>query len=224
MTAPTVVPDRVREAFLAAIATNDAQSAAQIVTAAVDDGMPVHDAYHLVIQPALYEVGRRWERGELSVAQEHLATAAVQSLIAHLSARLTQHGPETAEPGRGRAIVACTPGELHAVGARFVADFLEGDGWEVLALGPSTPIAALIDLVRTTQPAVVALSTTLPANLDAARAVLADLAALDPRPLVIAGGSAYAGREDLARELGADAYAADAQALRDLLRDTAAAA
>jgi methanogenic corrinoid protein MtbC1 len=109
------------------------------------------------------------------------------------------------------------------VGARFVADFLEGDGWEVLTLGPSTPIKALVELVATTRPHVVALSTTLPANLDAARVVLAGLDALDPRPMIVAGGSAYAGREPLARELGADTYEPDAESLRDLLRQIPAA-
>lgn len=217
MNVPVVSPDLIREAFLTAIAGNDAQAAERSVVAAVDDGLPVRDAYLGVIQPALYEVGRRWERGELSVAHEHLATATVQSLIARLSARLTDGAVEA--PVAGRAVVACTPGELHAVGARFVADFLESDGWEVLALGPSTPVSALLDLVDTTAPAVVALSTTLPANLDAARSTLAGLAALDPRPFLLAGGSAYAGRgEELARHMGADAYAADPDALRAALR------
>ena len=219
MSERTVDPDLVREAFVTAIARNDALSAERVVLAAVDDGLPVREAYLAVIQPALYEVGSRWERGELTVAQEHLATATVQSLIARLSGRLG-----TAGNARGRAIVACTPGELHAVGARFVADFLEGDGWEVLALGPSTPVAALVELVRSTAPHVVALSTTLGSNLDQAAAVLSELSALDPRPLLVAGGSAYAGREHLARELGADAYAGTAEALRDRLRDAAAAA
>lgn len=220
MSARTVDTDLVREAFVAVIARNDAQGAERVVVSAIDDGMPVRDAYLGVIQPALYEVGRRWERGELSVAQEHLATATVQSLIARLSGRLGSGRPT--EAVRGRAVVACTPGELHAVGARFVADFLEGDGWEVLALGPSTPGFALLELIAATTPVVVALSTTLPSNLDSARAVVTGLGELEPRPLIVAGGAAYGGREEVALELGADAFAPDADALRRLLREHAA--
>lgn len=208
--------DLVREAFVTAIARNDALGAERAVLAAVEDGLPVRDVYLKVAQPALYEIGRGWERGELTVAQEHLATATVQSLIARLSVRLGASGKP-----RGRAIVACAPGELHAVGAHFVADFLEGDGWEVLMLGPSTPLLALADLVRVTRPAVVALSTTLGSNLPATAAVMTDLSSLDPRPLLVVGGAAFGGREILAREFGADVYAADAEALRDRLREAA---
>lgn len=219
MSAPTVAPELVRAAFVTAIARNDARAAERVVVSAIDGGMPVRDAYLGVIQPALYEVGHRWERGELSVAQEHLATATVQSLIARLSGRLREEAPGDRVPGR--AVVACTPGELHAVGARFIADFLEGDGWDVLVLGPSTPLVALVDLTRATSPSVVALSTTLPANLGAAREALAELRTVDPRPLIVAGGSAYRGRGDLAVDLGADVYAGDADALRRLLREHA---
>jgi methanogenic corrinoid protein MtbC1 len=223
MPSATVEVDAVREAFLAALVDHDAAGAERGVLAAVDDGLPVRDVYLGVLQPALYEVGRGWERGQLSVAQEHLATAVVQSLIAQLSDRLADRPGADRRPVRGRAVVACTPGELHAVGARFVADFLEGDGWEVLALGPSTPTASLLDLVEATRPAVVALSTTLASNLDSARRVLDGLDRLDPRPLIVAGGRAYDGQAALARALGADAFAGDAEMLRDLLRDRAPA-
>ena len=209
---------------MTAIARNDAQTAERVVVAAVDEGLPVRDAYLQVIQPALYEVGQRWERGELSVAQEHLATATVQALLAHLAGRLRADrdaaaGDRAEAPVPGHAVVACTPGELHAVGARFVADFLEGDGWEVAMLGPSSPTGAVVDLVQTTRPALVALSTTLPANLGAARALLQELDKIEPRPFLVAGGSAYAGRGLMAEGWGADAYAADAESLRALLHE-----
>ncbi len=43
-----------------------------------------------------------------------------------------------------------------------VADFLEGDGWEVLNLGASTPARDLARLVDAEQPDVVALSASTP--------------------------------------------------------------
>ena len=222
MGAQAASSETVREAFVSAIARNDAYRAEQAVLGAIDAGMPVRAVYLEVIQPALHEIGRRWELGELTVAQEHLATATAQAIIARLAPLLADAGRPPRRPGR--AIVACTPGEQHSVGARFVADFLEADGWEVLALGPSTPVDALIEMVTTTTPEVVALSTSLTPGLGSAREVLSVLKSLEPRPLIAAGGCAYEGRGDLARNLGADLYADDAEELRDLLRDDRLAA
>ena len=57
-------------------------------------------------------------------------------------------------PKDGRlAIVTGSPEERHALGVQMVADFLEGDGWEVLNLGASTPardLARLADAERPT--------------------------------------------------------------------------
>jgi len=35
-----------------------------------------------IIQPAMYEVGRLWQRRQISVAQEHLASAITQNVLA----------------------------------------------------------------------------------------------------------------------------------------------
>lgn len=116
MPSAIVDADAVRTAFVDAIAAHDARGAERFVLAAVEDGLPASMAYLEVLQPALYEIGRGWELGELSVAQEHLATAIVQSLLATLAARLDERPTGSAARGvRGRAVVACTPGELHSV-------------------------------------------------------------------------------------------------------------
>jgi methanogenic corrinoid protein MtbC1 len=95
-------------------------------------------------------------------------------------------------PSSGRlAVVSCTPGELHALGAQMVADFLEGEGWEVLALGAATPAADLAELVDDEQPDMVAISTAVADNLDAAAEMLARLRQLDDPPFIAAGGRAW---------------------------------
>ena len=44
---------------------------------------------------------------------------------------------------RGRtALVACAEGELHSLGVRMVADFLDADGWDVLFVGALSPVEA----------------------------------------------------------------------------------
>ena len=103
----------------------------------------VQTAFGEVFGPALVEIGERWERGELSVAQEHLASATVRSALQ----RLLADGRGNV---RGVAVLACAPGERHEVGLLMLAVLLRADGWQVAYLGADTPpddaLALAIDL------------------------------------------------------------------------------
>ena len=121
-----------------------------------------------MLEPALREVGHRWAMGALNVAEEHYATAIAQSILDGLSRRFKR------APKDGRlAVVTGTPEELHALGVRMVADFLEADGWEVIQLGPGAPAHDIAALVESEQPDLVALSTATAGVLDGVVEVLA---------------------------------------------------
>jgi methanogenic corrinoid protein MtbC1 len=202
MTAPDSVA--VRDAYLAALLRTDPQGAQLVVQAALEAELPIGELYLSVLQPALYEMGRLWERGEVSVAQEHLATATTQTLMARLTA------PPSAPVAGPRAITAATENDLHALGSRFLADFLERDGWQVIDLGADTPTGDLVQLVAQVRPELVCLSTTLATNLDHAQDAISALRGLNPSPLIAVGGHAYGTDDHLATALGADIHAGDA--------------
>jgi methanogenic corrinoid protein MtbC1 len=108
--------------------------------------------------------------------------------------------------------VTGSEGERHALGARFVADFLEGEGWTVVDLGASTPTDDLVRLVAKLRPKLVCLSTAITTNLGPAEDAVAALRGLPVRPLIAIGGHAYRGDPTVAERLGADVYAPDAAA------------
>jgi len=174
---------------------------------------PAREIYLNVLGPALWEIGRRWQRGIVSTGQEHLATAVVGSIMARMASGLEQ-GP----PVHGRVVLACTDGERHETGLRMVRDFLEGDGWEVFYLGAETPADALVHLVDRVQPDVVGLSTTLPNRVPVAKATVTALRSQSARAFILLGGRAYGGDTALARLIGADAFAANAGEASRLLR------
>ena len=203
----------LRERYVDALVDGDPAAAVQLVDAAAVD---VRTLYLRVLQPALYEIGRRWEEAEISIAQEHLATATTQSLMARLAARL---GAEV-KPRRGRtALVACAEGELHSLGVRMVADFLDADGWDVLFVGALSPVGAVADMAAERGVDVVALSASLSERLPEVDAAVRALDALDPRPLVAVGGQAFAGDPAAALAIGADLYANNADALVQALAE-----
>jgi methanogenic corrinoid protein MtbC1 len=169
--------------------------------------MPVRDIYLDVLQPTLYDIGHRWSHAQISVAQEHLATAATQSAMARLAESLGT-GKRRVRPGV--ALVACVSDELHAIGGRMVADFLEADGWRVVFFGQLTPGASLAAMAAEHGAQVVALSAALPERVPRVAEMCAELRALDPAPFVIVGGQAFGGSAERALRTGADAYASDA--------------
>jgi methanogenic corrinoid protein MtbC1 len=204
--------DVQRDAFLHALLDRSAPRAREVAETVLTAGIPVEDLYAGVFAPALQEVGHLWAVDEITVAQEHYATSVTHALIASLAA---EAAPAT---GLGRlAIVTSTPDELHLLGVDMVADVLRREGWEVVNLGAATPARDLVQLVEEEVPDLVALSASTAGRLPGVAEVLRELSALDPRPLVVAGGGLFSGKAaDFALEHGADLVLTD---LRDLLAE-----
>jgi methanogenic corrinoid protein MtbC1 len=203
----------VRRRYLESLLIPDARRAWSVVVEALGDGVAPGRIYLEVLTPAMVDIGVLWETAKIGVAHEHLATQITQSVLARLAPSLEAVGATRPAARRRVALVSGTPHELHAIGARMVADFLEASGWDVLLLGADTPGGDIVTMARRRDPDVVALSTSLSFNLLAAGRVFAALRHLDPAPLLIAGGRAYEGQPDRAMMLGADVFAADPEML-----------
>ena len=197
----TDVPARdLHDDYLAALLAADSIRARHLIDEAVNDGMPLTDVYLKVLQPALEEIGQRWEAGEVTIAYEHQATAITQGILGALGPKMR------VAPTSGRlAALACTPGELHSLGVQMIGDFLEASGWEVLLLGASVPASALAGLVADESPDVVVLSTATAGLLPGVEESIAALDEVEPRPFVAVGGRAWRSQPPgRAKELGAD--------------------
>ncbi|MDO8187966.1 cobalamin-dependent protein [Conexibacter sp. JD483] len=165
--------------------------------------------YTQVVAAALSAIGDGWERSTVTIAEEHLATSLSEVIVADLASRLAR-----SRRRHRTVIVACGPNELHAVGSRIVADFLDADGWDVLHLGAMTPGPALAELAVARNASVVAISVALSSHLPEVGKACARLRALPFAPLVVLGGQAVSD-EQIARAAGADFTAGS---LPELLR------
>jgi len=206
-----------RDDFLHAIVASDRASAARIARAALADAGDATTVYAGLLQESLYEVGRRWQMGELTVAQEHAATATVQFVLSSLYLDLPR-----AAPTRGVAVVAGIPGELHQLGAHMVADTLEADGWRVHFLGAGVPVPALLATVVEHDATLVGLSVTMPGNLPVLVSTIRELRTrVGDGVRVLVGGQGWLDVD--VRHFGADAAARDVIEARDVARELAAA-
>jgi MerR family transcriptional regulator, light-induced transcriptional regulator len=211
---PEVDLHALKDDYVDAVLVPDARRARRLIGEATDAGVPVALIYLRVVQPALHDIGKLWQEARIGVANEHLATQITASVMAELAGRFGPGG----NSGQGRrAIVSCSPGEMHVLGGQMVSDFLEADGWEVLPLGADTPAEELARLAQDEGVELVALSTALPVHLLAAGTACAALRRLPEPPFIVAGGQAFGGDEHRARAVGADAFAADPETLLRLL-------
>ncbi|NTW97692.1 MAG: cobalamin B12-binding domain-containing protein, partial [Oscillochloris sp.] len=110
---------------------------------------------------------------------------------------------------KGQVIVTASPGELHEIGARILADLLELSGWDTYYTGASTPATSIVELLVQTQARFLCISTTLLESLPAVTELIAQVRAanLSPAPKILVGGQAYLYAPGLWRQVGADWFA-----------------
>jgi methanogenic corrinoid protein MtbC1 len=200
-----------RLALLSAALEGDAGTAFHLARRLMDDGVGFDEILFDVLVPVQKEVGRRWLLGDFRVAEEHAATAAVETLIASLAGFFDR--PEEGS----EVVVVCAEGETHALPGRLIATHLIYLGWRATFLGPSVPASDLETYLRETAPDALVLTCSLVTNLTGARASIR--AAHSAGVPVLAGGSAFGTDGAVATALGADAWSADPREV-DTVLDT----
>ena len=193
-----------------AVMARDEYAARDVVSEALDDGLPAESVLLDVIGAVQRRIGAEWAAARINVAQEHAATAINERAIATLSDRA---GRPTAR--LGRITVACVDGEWHALPARLLAETLTLRGFTVDYLGAQVPAPHLIAHLHRTAPDAVALSSSIPTRLPAAHATITACQAAGVP--VIVGGAAFGPDGRYARLLRAQAWAPDARSAADRL-------
>ena len=196
--------------YLQALMQGDRPTASGLILDAVESGVAVHDIYLNVFQPALYEIGRLWQTNQISVAREHYCTAATQMIMSQLfpyvSLRARKNG--------GVVVTTCVEGDLHEIGGRMVADFLEMAGWETYHLGANTPTKSVVAELIERRAHVLGISASVSFDVAAVADLIAAVRTTQQCAdiKILVGGYLFNQDRVLWLKLGADGYAADAQA------------
>ena len=150
-----------------------------------------------VVLPYLHELGERWERGSISVGDEHFASNVIRGRLVSLARAWGQGtGP--------RVLLACAPGELHDLPLIMFGLALRARGWRVAFLGSDTPLPAVAAVAEEVRADLVVISATAAPRLEDRERELATIA----RDLRVALAGAGAS-EDLARRAGCEFLDAD---------------
>jgi MerR family transcriptional regulator, light-induced transcriptional regulator len=191
------------EAYDAALASGDTETVKSLVGDMLDEGMDPVSVLTDVVAAAQREVGRRWQLGEFTVAQEHAATATAISAT-KVVARHVQRMPVT----RGKVLVACAEREWHALPAMMIECALRAHGWDTTLLGASTTPLRLNQYLQDLGPDAVAVSCSVLGSLPTCRRFI-EATTASGTPILV-GGPAFGGDDVRAVALGATAWARDA--------------
>jgi methanogenic corrinoid protein MtbC1 len=137
------------------------------------------------IAPMNVAVGEAWMRGELSVAQEHVYTEALQLVLRQAIGSIPE--PAVEAP---RVLLATLPQEPHGLGLLMAEALLHLYGARCLSLGVKVPLDGIADAARLSRADIVALSFSgcfHPAQVGTALKELRQL--LAPATALWAGGS-----------------------------------
>lgn len=204
------------EKFLQGLLSGQEEPVLAIVNAMLSQRIDMLTIYSEVFQPALFQIGTLYERGELTVAQEHLASAHTERMMAKVA---QFYVPVTRIPRR--AVFGCVANNWHVIGLRMLADGLRIEGWETLFLGANVPTTSFVNMVSDAAPDLVVISCALDEHLPVARELIEQLSQLraarpDQKFLIAVGGNHLFTIRETIQEYGADLMAPD---LRSFLNE-----
>jgi excisionase family DNA binding protein len=174
-----VLPSQLEARLLA----GDENGAIQIVEGAMGSGAGADEVYLDLVAPAMSRIGERWADGEISIGDEHLATATAIRLIGRV-------GPGFAKRGRTRGVilVAGAPEDHHTLPTALLRDLLRSRGFDVQDLGANTPAESIIERARSIADLVaVGLAATCTGNDANVRAAIEAVTDALDVPIVVGG-------------------------------------
>jgi DNA-binding transcriptional MerR regulator len=122
-----------------------------------------------VILPCLADLGDGWERGAVTIAQEHFASNLLRERLLGV-ARPWDRGSGS------HAILACPPNERHDIGLICFGIVLGRGGWRITFLGADTPVGTLAEAADALEPNIVVIASIMDGRLSAVAPGIRELA------------------------------------------------
>ena len=185
-----------------------ADDAAALAKSLLADGCAPLAVVEERMLPALTRVGDDYEHGKLFLPQLVMAAQAAQSAFAVIEQAMAASG--TAREKAGTIAIATVEGDVHDIGKNIVRVLLSSYGFDVIDLGRNVSPEAVLDCIREHSLTVVGLSALMTTTVPAMERTIALIRREAPDCRIMVGGAVLT--EDMAAQIGADAYAADAMA------------
>ncbi len=203
------------EAFYKAVLSGDAGAATGLVLDAFRDGTAPEALYGRVMLPVQAEIGDLWQRDELGIADEHVATELIRASMTAVWLEAT--GGKASGPP---VVVGSVTGDQHDTGVRAASYLMDIGGLRGICLGCDVPAEEFAVAAARFEAVAAVVSASMSVHLPHVRQTVGTIKRELPGMRVVVGGPAFHVGDEvssrLAEKMGADAYArtpADAAAL-----------
>ena len=198
-----------------ALVSVDRVWAKRIVRDSCTAGSPFRCLETLIV-PALEEVGRRWENGNVALSQVYMSGRICEEIV---DTMLPAGDPRRVnQPKMAIAVLE----DHHTLGKRIVLSVLRAGGYEVIDYGYGLSVDQLVSQVTRDKVIVLLISTLmLPAALRTKEAITR-IRKIQPGIKIIVGGAPFLFDPQLFKEVGADAMGHAASETLELVSRMAA--
>lgn len=182
-----------------------------LVQQAIDEGIPAQTILQKGLLSGMNIIGEKFKNNEVFVPEVLVAARAMNMGASLLKPLLAQAGVKAS----GKVCIGTVKGDLHDIGKNLVKMMLEGKGLEVIDLGTDVAPETFIRTAQDEGCSIICcsalLTTTMGVMADVVKA--AETAGIRDQVKIMVGGAPVT--EAFCRQIGADAYTADAASAAD---------
>lgn len=158
-----------------------------------------------ILVPALQKAGEGYAQGTLYLPQLLACAEAAKAAFAVVGEKLGGGGVS-----RGKVVLATVRGDVHDIGKNIVKVVAQSHGYEVIDLGKDVEKERVVEAVLSEQPIAVGLSALMTTTVASMEETIAALRRAGCKAKIFVGGAVL--NAELAAQIGADFYTADAPA------------
>ncbi len=139
-----------------------------------------------LLTKSMQHIGELWENNEVSVADEHLATATCDYVLSQYRYRFIT-SKKRKETGK-KAMFLCLEEEQHYLGTKIIASLFEYFGWEVRLFGANLPLEYAETQAKEWKPELIGVSVAILYHLPKLKDYVETLSRIPNSPTMMVGG------------------------------------
>jgi len=198
-----------------AILDGDADKVAELVEAALKEGVAPTEILNEGLTKGMNVVGDLFKKDELFVPEVIVSAKAMKRGTEILQPLI----PREKQEAYKLAILGTVKGDIHDIGKNLVKSMMEGAGFEVIDLGIDVPTETFVQKALELKPHIIAMSALLTTTMVYMKDVIDALqeAGIRDQVKILVGGAPIT--KAFAAEIGADGTAPDAVTAADLAKN-----
>ena len=180
----------------------DREGVARLIDEAFAAGFRSERILQEILDPALLDLGKMWERESVSLSQTFVAAKSAEDVLL----RCLPDAGSMSKVRKGAIVLGNIEDDFHSLGRRIVSSFLRVGGWDIHDLGNDVPAEQFVDKALEVGASVIGISAMMQTTALNIRKVrdLIDTRGLKDRLRLAVGGAVFNWRPELVDEVGAD--------------------